>query len=98
VRNDSDRKNDKVKRFMGSKNGHRKDPLNDVDIEAISAEEPDVAMFEIILQVMFYEPIKQEEGVMEQLELTGEEIAKMLHQFKAGGFSQVIAALCGTPG
>ena len=71
---------------MGSKNGHRKDPLYDVGIEAISAEEPDATTFEIILQVMFYEPIKQEKEVMEQLEMTGEEIAKMLHQFKAGGF------------
>ena len=69
---------------MGSENGHRKNSSK--EIEAVSSKEPDAVIFEIILQVMFYDEITQEKEVMQQLEMTGEEIAKMLHQFKAGGF------------
>jgi hypothetical protein len=55
---------------------------------------PDVIIFEIALQVMFYEGIEQENEVLDQLEFTAEEMARMLDTFKGGGFLPMNCRIC----
>ena len=55
---------------------------------------PDMVIFEITLQVLFYEGIEQERETIDQLEFTGEEIAKMLHQCKVDGFLPKECKVC----
>ena len=78
---------------MERRNGHKQEVLGDKQKECLMRS-PDMVIFEISLLVMFYEPIEHEKEVFDQLEMTGEEIAKMLHQFKGGGFLPMDCRIC----
>jgi hypothetical protein len=78
---------------MERQNGHKQEVLGHKQ-RACLLRSPDMIIFEISLLVMFYEGIEQENEVLDQLEFTAEEMAKMLDTFKGGGFLPMNCRIC----
>jgi hypothetical protein len=75
---------------MNKRNGQI---LGEKQLECLSRS-PDVVIFEIAIQVIFYEGIERKNEVVDQLEFTAEEMAKMLDTFKGGGFLPMNCRVC----